>query len=137
MELPLVGRKYSWSNNHEDPTYALLDRVSLSPTWEDRYPLVQVSTLSRELSDHTPLYISSGEKPKIPYMFKFGNCWFQRADRDDVVRKVWGKRFMGWKTMDQMHGRLVEIKRVLKGWNWNIEVVYKKHKRNLIEDLII
>ena len=30
MELMLSGRKYTWCNNHEDPTYELIDRVLVS-----------------------------------------------------------------------------------------------------------
>ena len=61
MEIQLSGRKYTWSNNHEDPTYDLLDRVLILTSWEDTYPLVTVTTLNRDLSDHTPLLISMGE----------------------------------------------------------------------------
>ena len=39
MEISLSGRKFTWSNNHKDnPTYELLDRVLVSPAWEERYP---------------------------------------------------------------------------------------------------
>ena len=55
LELQLSGRKYTWLNNQENPTYAIQDRVLISPSWEDVFPLVTVTALRRDLSDHTPL----------------------------------------------------------------------------------
>jgi hypothetical protein len=40
MEITLSGRRYTWSNNQEDPTFELLDRVLVSPTWEEKIPLL-------------------------------------------------------------------------------------------------
>jgi hypothetical protein len=34
MEIALSGKKFTCCNNHEDPTYELLDRVLLSPSWK-------------------------------------------------------------------------------------------------------
>jgi endonuclease/exonuclease/phosphatase family metal-dependent hydrolase len=59
MEIPLSGRRYTWSNNQEDPTFELLDRVLVSPTWDKIFPLVTVTTLARDLSDHMPFLIST------------------------------------------------------------------------------
>jgi endonuclease/exonuclease/phosphatase family metal-dependent hydrolase len=75
MEIKLSGRQFTWSNNHEDPTYELLDRVIVSPSWEEKYPLVTVNALSRVLSDHTPLLLSTGDKARAPPVFRFENCW--------------------------------------------------------------
>ena len=74
MELMLSGRKYTWCNNHEDPTYELLDRVLVSHEWEEHFPLVCVTTMPSELSDHTPLLIKAGAKPQVPTGFRFENC---------------------------------------------------------------
>ena len=88
LEIQLSGRKYTWSNNQEDPSFALLDRVLISPTWEENFPLVTVTALSRELSDHTPLLISIGEAMKIPRQFNFENCWFLRPELEKIVGNV-------------------------------------------------
>lgn len=117
LELPLVGRKYTWSNNHEDPTYALLDRVLVSPSWEEKFPLVHVEALTRELSDHTPLLISSGDIPRKPFIFKFENSWFQRQDLDEVVRRVWNKHYPGRSLLDIWQARIRALRKALKGWN--------------------
>lgn len=66
MEIALTGRKFTWCNNHEDPTFELLDRVLVSPTWEEQYQLVYVTTVACELSDHAPLLIKT--RNKDPYL---------------------------------------------------------------------
>lgn len=130
MEIQLSGRRYTWSNNHENPTYELLDRVLVSPSWEDTFPLVTVTALSRELSDHTPLLISTGVVTKNPRQFKFENCWFLRPDLEDIVTKVWGQSFNGKDSLDIWHNKSKKLRQTLKGWNANIESAAKKQKKS-------
>jgi endonuclease/exonuclease/phosphatase family metal-dependent hydrolase len=42
-----------------NPTLEKLDRILASKNWEDIFPNVLVKKLSREISDHNPLIISS------------------------------------------------------------------------------
>jgi hypothetical protein len=99
MEIKLSGRKFTWCNNHEDPTYELLDRVLVSPSWEDNFPLVCATTLPSELSDHTPILIKSGDKPRIKPIFIFENCWFLRPDLQEIIKEVWGRTYLGRKKL--------------------------------------
>ena len=55
--------------------------------------MVTVTTLTRELSDHTPLLISTGEVLKIPRQFKIENCWLLRLGLEEIVTKIWGQSF--------------------------------------------
>ncbi|XP_073357704.1 uncharacterized protein [Aegilops tauschii subsp. strangulata] len=60
-EIELSGRKFTWANSLPNPTYEKLDRVLASVEWEQKFPLVTVQALSRGFSDHTPLFVDSGE----------------------------------------------------------------------------
>jgi hypothetical protein len=62
--------------------------VLVSPSWEEKFPVVIVSTLTRDLSDHTPLLITTGEQPKTPPIFRFENCWFEREGLIPLVTQV-------------------------------------------------
>ena len=122
MEIALSSRKYTWSNNHEDPTFELLDRVLVSPAWEEKYPLVAVKTLNRELSDHTPLLINTGEKPRHPATFRFENCWLLRPELKDMVKNEWSKNVYGKSLEDIWHQKMKNMsnaskarKKTLKG----------------------
>ncbi|XP_037427211.1 uncharacterized protein LOC119292489 [Triticum dicoccoides] len=59
-ELPLNGRRYTWANNQEDPTFEKLDRVLMCPAWEEKYPLTILQAFAREVSDHTLLFLDTG-----------------------------------------------------------------------------
>jgi hypothetical protein len=52
--------------------------VLVSTEWEQNYPLAIVEALNREISDHTPLLLSTGEnaKPKKqpPSSLSWGGC---------------------------------------------------------------
>jgi exonuclease III len=60
-EIEMLGRKFTWANSRAQPTYERLDRVLASTEWEQQYPLATVVALSREISDHTPLLLSTGQ----------------------------------------------------------------------------
>ena len=59
-ELELSGRSFTWSNNQDDPLYVKLDRILVSPSWEQHLPLVTVRTLVRGVSDHAALLVHTG-----------------------------------------------------------------------------
>ena len=60
-ELPLNGRQFTRANNLGDPTFEKLDRLLISPAWEEKYPLTILQAFAREVSDHTPLFLDTGE----------------------------------------------------------------------------
>jgi hypothetical protein len=60
-ELELTGRKYTWTNYAEVPTYEKLDRIMVTIEWEQKFPLASVQALTHGISDHTPLLLDVGE----------------------------------------------------------------------------
>jgi len=58
-ELEMSGRKYTWANSLEKPTYEKLDRILMATEWEQKFPLSNVIALNRDISDHTPLLLNT------------------------------------------------------------------------------
>jgi hypothetical protein len=106
MEIALTGRKFTWCNNHEKPTYELLGRVLISPSWEEKSTLMCASTLPSVLSNHTPILIKSRDKPRIPPIFRFENRWFMRTDLKDVVSGVWNKIYFEERKIDRCQKKI-------------------------------
>jgi hypothetical protein len=131
IKIALTGRKFTWCNNHENSTDELLDRVLVSPSWEEKFPLVCVSTLSSELSDHTPILIKTGDKPRVPTIFRFENCWLLRPELKSVVGGVWKKTYSRRGNIDKWRKRFECLRKTLKGWNMNIEGEYRKKRGDL------
>jgi hypothetical protein len=75
-EIDMFDRKFTWANSRTVPTYERLDRVLVSIEWEQNYPLATMEALNREISDHAPLLLITGEKAKPkkqpPFMFELG-----------------------------------------------------------------
>ena len=58
-ELEMSGRKYTWANSLEKPTYEKLDKILMATEWEQKFPLSNVIALNRDISDHTPLLLNT------------------------------------------------------------------------------
>ena len=54
-KMSINSRQFTWSNVHENPTYEKLEKIVISPDWEDIYPPSVVDALDRKLSYHTRL----------------------------------------------------------------------------------
>jgi endonuclease/exonuclease/phosphatase family metal-dependent hydrolase len=63
QEIPLNGRKYTWSNMQKEPLLEQLDWCFTSVNWTSVYPNTLMYPMSRVISDHTPCVIQC-QKPK-------------------------------------------------------------------------
>ena len=57
-ELPLKGRKFTWSNMQENPLLEQLDWFFTSLHWTLSYPATLIETQGKPISDHAPCVIS-------------------------------------------------------------------------------
>ena len=48
-ELEMSGRKYTWANSLQTPTYEKLDRILMATEWEEKFPLSNVIALARDI----------------------------------------------------------------------------------------
>ena len=66
VELPLHGRKFSWSNMQQDPLLVKLDWFFTSASWKTSFPNTIVLPLAKPISDHLPCVIKIGTAiPKV------------------------------------------------------------------------
>lgn len=78
IDIPLVGCKYTWSNNQLSPTLVRLDRVLCTADWEALFPSNLLQSASSEDSDHCPLIfgLRSRSSGKRRFHFDlFGQNW--------------------------------------------------------------
>jgi len=55
VEIPLHGRKFTWSNRQVCPTLFKLDSVLCSTDWEELFPNCLLQSASTDNSDHCPI----------------------------------------------------------------------------------
>lgn len=66
-DICLHGRRYTWSNERNDPTLARLDRVLVSVEWDTEFPFAFLQALSSDASDHCPLLLNIQRQARIPF----------------------------------------------------------------------
>jgi exonuclease III len=54
-EIPLIGRRFTWSNQREEPTLLKLDHVFCTTSWVDSFPDCSLHSNATTFSDHCPL----------------------------------------------------------------------------------
>ena len=112
-ELLMSGRKFTWSNSLETPTFERLDRVLMSTEWEQKFPLATVVALSREI----PLLLNSGAKTHRTSqpMFRFELGWLLRKDFHNLVADVWHERNKGSSAMEVWQNKIRRLRQFLRG----------------------
>jgi endonuclease/exonuclease/phosphatase family metal-dependent hydrolase len=73
LEVTLQNRKYTWSNERENPTLVRLDKVFCNANWEVTFPNFALSALSTGASDHCPLILTRQDRPARKATFRFEN----------------------------------------------------------------
>jgi hypothetical protein len=114
----LLGRKFKWANSAAVPTFQKLDRVLVSTDWEQKFPLSSVEALTRELSDHTPLLLDTGNaSPRGNNRnFRFELSWLTREDFHETITKVWQEENRGDTPMKKWRNKIRIVCRFLRGW---------------------
>ena len=127
----MSGRKFTWANSLEVPTFERLDRILMSTEWEKKYPMATVMALSHEISDHTPLLLNSTHHISQPrFCFELG--WLLQKGFYKIVEDVWNKRVKGLNAMEVWQNKIRRLRQFLRGWAKNISGRNKKEKMELI-----
>jgi hypothetical protein len=106
------GGKYTWSNKHVIPTLEKLDRVLMSPEWEDLFPLVHVRKLVRDISDHNALLLNMGEQSPLNNKsrdFRFDLSWLKNEEFTSLAREIWEKPVRSLDPIDVLNIKLKKI----------------------------
>jgi hypothetical protein len=88
-EIPLLGRRYTWSNERESPTLVKLDRVLCSTDWEDMYPYCILQSHASVMSDHNPLILGLKDEVVSKKRFHFESYWTKLPGFYETVERSW------------------------------------------------
>jgi hypothetical protein len=136
-KLQMSGRNYTWANNLANPTYEKLDRVLIITEWEEKFSLTMVRALTREVSDHTPLLLNSGESSLMATqpIFKFELGWLLQDGFMKMVRDIWTNTLVGSTPMERWQGKICRLRQYLRGWAKNMSDQYKKEEKEILDTL--
>jgi hypothetical protein len=120
IELPLKGRKFTWSNMQMDPLLEQLDWFFTSPNWTIDFPNTEVFPLAKITLDHTPCKISINTRIPKANIFRFENFWAEHEDFVDIVCRSWTGNIKENTAVKQISKTLKRLRRDLKDWSKNL-----------------
>ena len=89
IELPLLDRQFTWSNNRNTPTLERIDSAFFNLAWANAFPNSSLTSLTRFMSDHVPLIITVTTTIPRSNFFKFEPHWAQLQPCRDTVSSIW------------------------------------------------
>lgn len=88
-EIHLQNRRFTWSNERQNPTLCKLDSFFCNDEWDVCFGNHVLHALSSSLSDHCPLLLAEECGPRRPRTFKFENFWTSIPGFQEVVKEAW------------------------------------------------
>ncbi|KAE8713890.1 Exocyst complex component SEC8 [Hibiscus syriacus] len=86
IDLPMIGGRFTWCNNQDNPTFVRLDRFLVDSQFLVAFPDIVQSILSRFVSDHNAITLENrnvdwGKKP-----FKLFNYLMDKEGFEDLIK---------------------------------------------------
>ena len=91
LEIPLLDRRYTWTNNQSEPTLVHLDRALVNTNWNVLLPNSSLTALPRPVSDHVPLALLATSNIPRPSVFRLNNNWLTAPSFQSLVAANWSK----------------------------------------------
>ena len=70
-EIHLQNRRFTWSNERENPTLCSIDKFFCNLAWSTMFPSYLLHAASTSCSDHCPLLLSEASSPRRVARFRF------------------------------------------------------------------
>lgn len=134
-EIPLLGRRYTWSNAREAPTLVKLDMVMCTSDWEALYPECILQSQATELSDHCPLILGLKVKVSEKKSFHFESFWTKLPGFLEVVADSWNQAVMASCPMERIAANFRRLNRALQSWSEK-EVGHVKTQHALAREIL-
>ncbi|XP_066392289.1 uncharacterized protein [Miscanthus floridulus] len=116
-EIKLNGRRFTWSNEQDNPTLTRIDRLLCTPEWELIFPASFLHSLSSLMSDYTPLLLQGEVDHYRNTSFRFENFWTKVDGFHEVVQDAWNKPVYSALPLKRLHIKLARVAKAIKRWH--------------------
>jgi hypothetical protein len=102
-----------------------------------KIPADNSTSLTKGISDHTPLLLNSGETSTSSHepLFKFECGWLLREGFVNMIRGIWSSHSEGNNPTERWQGKIRRIRQHLRGWAKNTSGQYKKEMKHILNTL--
>jgi len=115
-EIPLLRRKYTWSNERSSPTLVRLDRTFCCVNWEDVFPYAVLQSTVLVVSDHCPLVLGMNVASASKRRFHFESFWTKLPGFFEVVQQNWNAPVNSSCAVKRLFLKLQRLSRDLQRW---------------------
>lgn len=119
-EIKCKNRRFTWSNERENPTFVAIDKVFYNQEWEAIFPSYTLMAASTSCSDHCPLLLTDAAAPPRKAVFKFESFWPKFPHFQQTVQRAWQRPVNHCCPFTRMKIKLRRTAADLKIWAKNI-----------------
>jgi hypothetical protein len=119
LEIPLLDRQFTWSNQQNPPILACLDRVLVNPKWSFALPDTTLGSSVCPTSDHVPLHILAATKAPRSIVFWLENSWLSNPSIPPIISSNWlsvGPNHGHLEASKRLCLRLKRVRAALRSW---------------------
>lgn len=117
VELPLKGKRFTWTNKQFSPLLERLDWFFTSTSWTLSYPNSFATSMSMETSDHNPCLISINTTIPKAHVFCFENFWMFHDDFYNQVQLGWFSGIEHSDAAKNITSKFKSLRKTLKDWS--------------------
>ena len=114
VEIPLLGRQFTWTNKQAEPLLESLDWFFTSANWTLSYPNTLAKSLIMETSDHWPCIIEVNTDIPAAKIFRFENYWLQFETFKNIAQQAWMTPSYIYDPVKRLTAKLKHLRGVLK-----------------------
>lgn len=115
-ELPLSGRKFTWTQECDNPTQSKIDRAFCCPDWDVLFDSAQMYALSSSCSDHAPLFITGCVEREQNNSFRFESFWLKFPNFLQITEESWNRPLQTTNPFARINLKLRRLARDLRRW---------------------
>ncbi|KAJ3691188.1 hypothetical protein LUZ61_020352 [Rhynchospora tenuis] len=118
VEIPLTGRKFTWSSKRPTPSFSRLDRAFLSHSWLSLQLSFTLADLPATTSDHAPLLLTISTLTRRPKrIFKFETFWLNYPEVFTIVQQAWQEASLSPDCVQGLLQKFKSVKIALSAWS--------------------
>lgn len=116
LEIPLKGRKFTWSNMRNGPLLEQIDWVFPTSNWTSDFPNTLLLPMARPTSDHIPCRIQIGTSIPKAQIFRFENFWVDHLGFFYLVQSVSNSNVNAPNSASRIIAKFKLLRAALKKW---------------------
>jgi len=116
-EIPLQGKKFTWSNMQPSPLLEKIDWVFTNANWTLAYPNTSVKALDMIPSDHTPCLVNISTVIPKSRVFRFENFWLLDEQFFEILNDSWSTPVPHVDKAKAISAKFKILRKNLKQWH--------------------